>query len=178
MARRERGRGDGAASAGNHAQGVALAATLLGARAVVFMPVGTPIPKVEATRGYGAEVRFSGTTLDEALDAAREYAARSSAVLVHPFDHPDVIAGQGTTGLELTVQCPDLRTVLVPTGGGGLVSGVAVAVKALCHGRPGRWRPGGRGGGLACLAAGGQAPATRPDGHAGGRDSGRAAPAR
>ncbi|MGZ6840067.1 MAG: threonine ammonia-lyase [Frankiaceae bacterium] len=132
MAKRERGRGVVAASAGNHAQGVALAATLLGARAVVFMPVGTPIPKVEATRGYGAEVRFSGTTLDEALDAAREYAARSDAVLVHPFDHPDVIAGQGTTGLELTVQCPDMRTVLVPTGGGGLVSGVAVAVKALC----------------------------------------------
>jgi threonine dehydratase len=131
MARRERGHGVVAASAGNHAQGVAMAATLLGARAVVFMPAGTPIPKVEATRGYGAEVRFSGTTLDAALDAAREYAARSGAVLVHPFDHPDVIAGQGTTGLELAAQCPDVRTVLVPTGGGGLVSGIGIAVKAL-----------------------------------------------
>jgi threonine dehydratase len=118
-----------AASAGNHAQGVALAASLLGAPAVVFMPEGAPIPKVEATRSYGAEVRFAGTTVDEALAAATEHAAASGSVFIHPFDHPDVVAGQGTVGLEILEQVPDVGTIVVSAGGGGLVSGIAVAVK-------------------------------------------------
>ena len=129
----ERARGVVAASAGNHAQGVALAAQLLGIRAVVYMPHGAPLPKEKATRGYGAEVRFSGATIDEALLSARQYAEESGAVLVHPFDHPDVVAGQATCGLELLEQCPDVRTVVVPTGGGGLLAGIATVVK---RGRP------------------------------------------
>jgi threonine dehydratase len=119
-----------AASAGNHAQGVALAASLLGTRATVFMPHGAPIVKEHATRGYGADVRFAGLTVDEALLAARDHAERTGAVLIHPFDHPDVVAGQGTLGLEILEQVPDVRTLLVCTGGGGLLAGVAVAVKA------------------------------------------------
>ncbi len=126
----ERARGVVAASAGNHAQGVALAARLLGIRATVVMPQGAPLPKVAATEAYGAEVRFSGHTVDEALAAALDHAAATGAVLVHPFDHPAVVAGQGTVGLEILEQCPDVRTVLVCTGGGGLVGGVALAVKA------------------------------------------------
>jgi threonine dehydratase len=125
----ERRRGVVAASAGNHAQGVALAARLLGASAIVFMPEGAPIPKVEATLGYGAEVRFTGTTVDDALIEATSYAERTGAVLIHPFDHRDIVAGQGTVGLELVEQCPDVRTVVVSAGGGGLVSGIALAVK-------------------------------------------------
>ena len=127
----ERAGGVVAASAGNHAQGVALAARLLGARATVFMPVTAALPKIAATRNYGAEVRLAGTTVDEALTYARAFEAASGAVLVHPFDHPDVVAGQGTVGLEILEQCPDVRTVLVCTGGGGLVAGVGVAVKGL-----------------------------------------------
>ena len=125
----ERARGVVAASAGNHAQGVALAAQLLGIRAVVYMPNGAPLPKEKATRGYGAEVRFAGSTIDDALLSARRYAEESGAVLVHPFDHPDVVAGQATCGLELLEQCPSVRTVIVPTGGGGLVAGIATVVK-------------------------------------------------
>ncbi len=120
-----------AASAGNHAQGVALAATLCGHVSTVFMPVGAPIPKVEATKSYGAAVRFHGQSVDEALEAANEFAEETGAVLVHPFDHVDIVAGQGTVGLEILEQCPDVRTVVVCTGGGGLLAGVAVAVKAL-----------------------------------------------
>ena len=126
----ERANGVVAASAGNHAQGVALAAQLLGIKAVVYMPNGAPIPKEKATRGYGAEVRFTGTTIDECLVAAREYADETGAVLVHPFDHPDIVAGQATCGLEIMEQCPDVRTIVVPTGGGGLLAGIAAAVKA------------------------------------------------
>jgi threonine dehydratase len=126
----ERLNGVVAASAGNHAQGVALAAQLLGIKAVVYMPNGAPIPKEKATRGYGAEVRFTGTTIDECLVAAREYADETGAVLVHPFDHPDIVAGQATCGLEIMEQCPDVRTIVVPTGGGGLLAGIASAVKA------------------------------------------------
>ncbi len=110
---------------------MALAANLLGANATVFMPVGAPIPKVEATRSYGADVRFAGTTVDDALLAAVEFTGTTGAVLIHPFDHPDVVAGQGTVGLEVLDQCPDVRTVLVCTGGGGLVAGVSVAVKGV-----------------------------------------------
>jgi threonine dehydratase len=120
-----------AASAGNHAQGVALAATLRGITSTVFMPEGAPIPKVTATKGYGAHVRFSGSSVDESLLAAKEFAAETGAVLVHPFDHPDIVAGQGTVGLEILEQVPDVRTVVVCTGGGGLLAGIALAVKSL-----------------------------------------------
>jgi threonine dehydratase len=123
-------RGVVAASAGNHAQGVALAASLRGIRSTVFMPEGAPIPKVQATRAYGAEVLFHGTSVDEALTAATAYAEETGAVLVHPFDHVDVVAGQGTVGLEILEQVPDVRTVVVCTGGGGLLAGIAVAVKS------------------------------------------------
>ncbi len=127
----ERGRGVVAASAGNHAQGVALAASQLGTRATVFMPTGAPLPKVAATKGYGAHVELVGDTVDDALVAAQEFAARTGAVFIHPFDHPDVIAGQGTVALEIFEQCPDVRTILVGVGGGGLVSGIAVVARAL-----------------------------------------------
>ncbi|GAB3504514.1 threonine ammonia-lyase [Phytohabitans suffuscus] len=127
----ERARGVVAASAGNHAQGVALAAGLLGARSTVFMPVGAPIPKVSATKGYGARIEFAGGTVDDALEAAREYAERTGAVLIHPFDHVDVIAGQGTVALEILEQCPEVGTIVTGLGGGGLLSGIAVAAKAL-----------------------------------------------
>jgi threonine dehydratase len=130
----ERARGVVAASAGNHAQGVALAASLLGIKSTVFMPSRVPLPKLAATRGYGADVRLHGDVFDETLAEAIAFAERSGAVLIHPYDHEDVIAGQGTVGLELLRQVPEVATVLVPTGGGGLVSGVAAAVKAL---RPG-----------------------------------------
>ncbi len=126
----ERARGVVAASAGNHAQGVALAAQMLGIRATVFMPEGAPIPKVNATRGYGADVRFHGEYLTQALVAAQEFAEESGAVFISPFDHGDVVAGQGTVGLEILEQAPDLEAVLVPTGGGGLLAGIALAVKA------------------------------------------------
>lgn len=127
----ERAHGVVAASAGNHAQGVALAAQLLGIKATVFMPEGAPIPKEKATRGYGADVSFHGRYLEDALAEAKAFAERTGAVLIHPFDHVDVVAGQGSVGLEILEQRPDVRTVLVPTGGGGLLAGVAVAVKAL-----------------------------------------------
>jgi threonine dehydratase len=120
-----------AASAGNHAQGVALAASLLGTTSTVFMPMGAPIPKVAATRGYGATVHFAGVTLEDSLRAAAAHAERTGAVLIHPYDHADIVAGQGTVGLELLEQCPDVRTVVVGAGGGGLLAGVAVVVKAL-----------------------------------------------
>ncbi|MCW2761337.1 MAG: tdcB [Marmoricola sp.] len=127
----ERARGVVAASAGNHAQGVALAAKLLGIKATVFMPEGAPIPKTNATVGYGAEVRFHGEYLTQALVAAQEFADETGAVFIHPFDHHDIVAGQGTVGLEILQQAPESATVLVPTGGGGLVAGVAIAVKGL-----------------------------------------------
>ncbi|MDQ6874342.1 MAG: threonine ammonia-lyase [Actinomycetota bacterium] len=127
----ERRRGVVAASAGNHAQGVALAAELLGTEATVFMPVLAPLPKVAATRAYGADVHLVGDTVDAALTVACDYAERTGSILIHPFDHRDVIAGQGTVGLEVLEQVPDVRTILVCTGGGGLISGIAVAAKAL-----------------------------------------------
>jgi threonine dehydratase len=119
------------ASAGNHAQGVALSATLLGVHSTVFMPVAAPLPKVEATRAYGADVILEGETFDDAFAASEKWAAENDAVFVHPFDHPDVIAGQGTLGLEVLEQVPDVGSIVVPMGGGGLISGVAAAVKAL-----------------------------------------------
>ncbi|MGQ0776014.1 MAG: threonine ammonia-lyase [Pseudonocardiales bacterium] len=127
----QRARGVVAASAGNHAQGVALAATMLGATATVFMPVTASLPKLAATRGYGAQVYQVGKVFDESLAAAREFAERTGAVFIHPFDHPDILAGQGTVGLEVLEQLPDVGTIVVPTGGGGLVSGIAAAVKGV-----------------------------------------------
>ena len=131
LTEQERSRGVVAASAGNHAQGVALAASLLGCSATVFMPQAAPLPKIAATAAYGASVRLEGATVDEALHAAGRFAAQTGAVLIHPFDHADVIAGQGTVGLEILEQCPDVKTIVVCTGGGGLVSGIAVAVRGL-----------------------------------------------
>src|SRR4051812_49335349 len=108
----ERGRGVVAAGAGNHAQGVALAAGLMHTATTVFMPVGAPLPKIAATKGYGAKVQLAGRTVDEALVAAQEYAESSGAVFIHPFDHPDIVAGQGTVGLEVLEQHPDVRTIV------------------------------------------------------------------
>ncbi len=127
----ERDRGVVAASAGNHAQGVALAAGVLGTQATIFMPVGAPLPKAAATRAYGAVVQLEGTTLDDSLLAAQEFAHRTGAVFIHPFDHADAIAGQGTVGLEILEQCPDVQTIVVGVGGGGLISGIAVVAKAM-----------------------------------------------
>lgn len=127
----ERAAGVVAASAGNHAQGVALASTLLGVRSMVFMPMDAPLPKVAATREYGAEVRLVGQVVDETLAAAQEYARDTGAVFIHPFDHLDIIAGQGSVGLEILEQCPEVKTVVVGIGGGGLAAGIAVALKAL-----------------------------------------------
>ena len=126
----ERAHGVVAASAGNHAQGVALAAQLLGIKATVFMPEGAPIPKEKATRGYGAEVVFEGRFLEDSLIAANRFSQETGAVLIHPFDHHDIVAGQGTAGLEILEQTPDVQTVIVPTGGGGLLAGIAIAIKA------------------------------------------------
>ncbi|MEV5242284.1 threonine ammonia-lyase [Streptomyces cinnamoneus] len=131
LSERERAAGVVAASSGNHAQGVALAAALLGVRATVFMPQDAPLPKVAATRGYGADVRTYGQVVDEAVSGAQEYAHETGAVFIHPFDHRDVVAGQGTVGLEILEQCPEVRTVVAGLGGGGLLAGLAVAVKAL-----------------------------------------------
>jgi threonine dehydratase len=126
----ERARGVVAASAGNHAQGVALAAQALGIPATIFMPLGVPVPKLLATRGYGADVVLEGATVETPLRLAAEFAERTGAVLIHPFDHRDIIVGQGTLGLELYDAVPDLDTVLLGIGGGGLIAGVAAAVKA------------------------------------------------
>lgn len=127
----ERAHGVVAASAGNHAQGVAVAAQELGVHATVFMPEAASIPKVQATRAYGADVRFAGSTIDEALHAAQAFADETGAVLIHPFDHADVVAGQGTLGLEILAKCPEVATIVVCTGGGGLLAGVALAVRSL-----------------------------------------------
>jgi threonine dehydratase len=127
----ERARGVVCASAGNHAQGVALAAKLQGVAATVFMPVEAPLPKLDATLAYGADVRSVGATFDDALAAALAFAEEEGKVFVHPFDHPDIIAGQGTLGLELVEQVPEAGTVVVCVGGGGLIAGAAVALRAL-----------------------------------------------
>ena len=126
----QRANGVVAASAGNHAQGVALAASLLEVDATVFMPEGATLPKIEATLAYGADVRFSGTTVDDALQAATEFSQATGAELIHPFDHPDVIAGQATVGLEIAEQHPEARTVVVCTGGGGLLAGVHLGLSS------------------------------------------------
>jgi threonine dehydratase len=126
----ERARGVVAASAGNHAQGVALAAQALGIEATIFMPEGAPIPKEKATRGYGAHVVFHGRYLEDSLKEARAFQERTGAVLIHPFDNTQIVTGQGTVGLEILDQAPEVETVVVPCGGGGLLSGIAIAIKA------------------------------------------------
>jgi threonine dehydratase len=129
LSEEEKARGVVAASAGNHAQGVALAAQALGIKATVFMPEGAPIPKENATRGYGADVVFHGRYLEDSLAEARAFQERTGAILIHPFDNVDIVAGQGTCGLEILEQAPEVETVVVPCGGGGLLSGIAIAVK-------------------------------------------------
>ena len=127
----EKARGVVAASAGNHAQGVALAGQLLGIDVKVYMPHGAPMPKLLATQAYGATIEQVGTTIDECLVKAREWEAETGAVLIHPFDHRDIVAGQGTAGLEILDQCPDVKTSVVSTGGGGLLAGSLLAAEAL-----------------------------------------------
>lgn len=127
----ERKRGVIAASAGNHAQGVAYHAAQRGIRAQIVMPLTTPLVKVAATRGYGADVILHGTTYDEACDEALRLRAEEGRAFIHPFDDPEVIAGQGTIGLELLEQVPDIEAVVVPIGGGGLIAGVACALKEV-----------------------------------------------
>ncbi|MFH5209078.1 threonine ammonia-lyase [Antrihabitans sp. NCIMB 15449] len=127
----ERARGIVAASAGNHAQGVAWSATELGITSTVFMPTNAPLPKLVATRAYGAEVLQRGATIDDALVGAREFAEQTGAILIHPFDHIDIVAGQATVALEILEQMPDVGTIVVPTGGGGLVAGIAAAMDLL-----------------------------------------------
>ena len=128
----EREAGVIAASAGNHGQSVAWAAREAGIRATVFMPADAALAKVDATRDYGAEVVLGGELLDDALAAAQKRAAATGATIVHPFDDPIVVAGQGTLGLELAEQLEDVQTVVVPVGGGGLCAGIALALGELC----------------------------------------------
>ncbi|WP_408610069.1 threonine ammonia-lyase [Gordonia insulae] len=125
----ERARGVVAASAGNHAQGVAWSAEQLGITSRVYMPTGAALPKIAATKAYGAEVVLEGSTVDEALIAARRFSEETGAVLIHPFDHPDIVAGQATVGVEILDQMPDVDAIVVPLGGGGLLAGIAAAVK-------------------------------------------------
>ena len=120
-----------AASAGNHAQGVALSASKFGIRAVIVMPESTPLTKVNGVKGYGAEVILAGINYDEAYAYAKEYAQKHSLTFVHPFEDEEVIAGQGTIGLEILDNCEDLDVVIIPAGGGGLISGVSLAIKSL-----------------------------------------------
>jgi len=120
-----------AASAGNHAQGVAMAAKAYGIKATIVMPKHAPLSKIAATRGYGAEVILHGHLYDEAYEKAREIQEETGAVFIHPFDDPEVIAGQGTIGIEILEDLPDTDIIIVPVGGGGLISGIAVATKSI-----------------------------------------------
>ena len=125
----ERQRGVIAASAGNHAQGVAFHAAARGIRAQIVMPLATPLVKVAATRGYGAEVILHGANYDEAYEEAMRRRIEEGRTFIHPFDDPEVISGQGTIGLELLEQVPDIEAIVVPVGGGGLIAGIATALK-------------------------------------------------
>ena len=131
LSEEERARGVIACSAGNHAQGIALSATTLGIKSVIVMPAGAPLSKVEATKNYGAEVVLVPGVYDDAAREATRLAEEKGYVFAHPFNDPYVIAGQGTIGLEILEQLPEVEQVVVPIGGGGLISGVAFAIKAL-----------------------------------------------
>lgn len=131
LSEEEKARGVVAASAGNHAQGVALAALMIGVKATIVLPESAPLTKITATRGLGAEVILKGTTFDEAVEYSRELQQKEGFTYVHAFDDEKIIGGQGTIGLELVESIPELTTVVVPIGGGGLISGIAIAVKAL-----------------------------------------------
>ena len=120
-----------AASVGNHAQGVALAASAAGVPATIIMPVWASISKQEATRAYGAEVRLMGKSLVESIDIGRRMAQETNRIFIHPFDDEEVIAGQGTVGLEILEDLPDTDLIIVPVGGGGLIAGIALAAKAI-----------------------------------------------
>jgi len=120
-----------AISAGNHAQGVALASTRNGFRATIFMPENAPLSKIQATRGYGAEVVCVGQTFEEARQHAMDWLQTHPMTFISPYDDDDIIAGQGSCGLEVLEQLPELQTLVVPVGGGGLISGMAIAIKAL-----------------------------------------------
>ncbi|MCD2496857.1 MULTISPECIES: threonine ammonia-lyase [Microbacterium] len=137
LSEEERSHGVVAASAGNHAQGVALAARELGIPATIFMPLGVPVPKLLSTRGYGAEVILEGETVETPLRLAKEFAERTGAIFIPPYDHRDVIVGQGTLGLEIMADAPEVETVIMGIGGGGLIAGVAAAIKekAAAEGR-------------------------------------------
>jgi len=126
----QRAAGVVAASAGNHGQAVAWAAREIGAKARIFMPHDAAMAKVEATRHYGADVELTGPAIEEALEAAQAYVAETGAMFIHPFEDPAIIAGQGTIGLELVEQVKGLDTVLIPIGGGGLASGISLALRA------------------------------------------------
>ena len=130
MSEEDKKRGVVCSSAGNHAQGVALAAKIHGIRAVVCMAVNATPAKIAATRGYGAEVVLHGTIWDEANEKAKELVRNEGLVYVHPFDDEELIAGQGTLGLEIVQDWPEVDTVVVPIGGGGLIAGVSMAVKS------------------------------------------------
>jgi threonine dehydratase len=127
----ERKAGVVAASAGNHGQAVAWAAREAGMEATIFMPAETPMAKVEPTRNYGAHAELTGATFEDALAAAQAHVEQTGATFVHPFEDPVVIAGQGTIGLELVEQLPEVETVVIPVGGGGLASGIALALRAV-----------------------------------------------
>ncbi len=131
LSEEERKRGVIACSAGNHAQGVALAATKAGIKSLICLPDGAPISKVEATKGYGAEVCLVPGVYDDAYNKALQLRDEKGYTFIHPFDDENVIAGQGTIGLELLEQLPDMDAVVVPVGGGGLISGVAFTIKSL-----------------------------------------------
>lgn len=131
LTQEERERGVIACSAGNHAQGVALAAQKNGMKAVICLPDGAPISKVEATRSYGAEICLVEGVYDDAYQKAQQLRDEKGYTFIHPFDDPDVIAGQGTIALELAEQVPDMDAVIVPIGGGGLISGIAYTLKNL-----------------------------------------------
>ncbi|MCI9575429.1 MAG: threonine ammonia-lyase [Clostridiales bacterium] len=131
LSEEEKAKGVIACSAGNHAQGVALAATKNGIQSLICIPDGAPISKVEATKKYGADVLLVNGVYDDAYNKAREIQEQEGSTFIHPFDDEDVIAGQGSIGLELLDQLPDLDAVIVPIGGGGLIGGVAFAIKSL-----------------------------------------------
>lgn len=131
LSRDEKKRGLIASSAGNHAQGVALAAQMQGVKATIVMPKTTPLIKVEATKNFGARVILTGDCYDEAYNEARRLEKEEELVFIHPFDDYDVMAGQGTIGLEILESLEDVHSIIVPIGGGGLIAGIASAVKAL-----------------------------------------------